>query len=454
MSVTNSPNMGLIIPTVGSEPGPDYADDINASLTLVDLHDHSPGKGVQITPAGLNINDDLDFNGNFAIDVAGVELEAQSSTPDIFTVYANGLDLYYVDGLGNNIRMTQSGGVAGTPGSIANLVPPATATYVSGSKTFVWQSGVSIAANMDAASLLMRNITPNSTFALTLQPPAALSQNYSITLPALPGVNSFMQISSLGVISNTIPISHGLTDDNIEVGTQIPLPIQTVTTTDTVSLTSGIVLCDSAGGAYTVTLYTAVGHSGRVVRLKKTTSDFSVITVSGTSLTTTLNTIGEEIEVYSDGSAWVVLQRVIPDAWTSYTPTIGAGFGTPSNVAFYYRRSGSVLEVRGSLTTGTVAAALSAISVPSGLALDTGVIGITNTTGNAGTLVGDFSCTGAAGASGRICTATSTSTTDVYNGSSFSAANPLTPGAGLGSVTLASGSVYSARFAVPISGWN
>ena len=36
MSFTNSPNMNLPIPTVGGEPGPNYATDVNSSLTLVD----------------------------------------------------------------------------------------------------------------------------------------------------------------------------------------------------------------------------------------------------------------------------------------------------------------------------------------------------------------------------------------------------------------------------------
>lgn len=200
MSNTISPNMNLVIPGVGTEPGPEYGFDLNASLTLVDQHDHTAGKGVQISPAGININSDLSFGGNFAIDLAGLTLIAQNSTPDESTIYQSGVDLYFVDALGNNIRITESGGVAGTPGSISNLVAPASATYVSGSSTFVWQSNTNIAANMDFGAALLRNLSPNSTYALTLQPPS-LSSNYTITLPTIPASQKIMTMDNSGIQS-------------------------------------------------------------------------------------------------------------------------------------------------------------------------------------------------------------------------------------------------------------
>lgn len=231
---TNTPNMSLPIPAVGNEPGPDYAVDVNNALTLVDSHDHSPGKGVLITPSGLNISDDLPFNNNFAINLAGANFLAQGSTPSINTVYVSGVDLFFVDGLGNNIRVTQSGGVAGTPGSITNLIPPASATYVPSSKTFVWQSGVNAAANMDFASAIFRNITPNSTFGITMSAPASLGSNNSITLPLQPASKKFLTMTSAGVqaadtdvdnstiviASNTLKVpTSGITNNEIAVGT-------------------------------------------------------------------------------------------------------------------------------------------------------------------------------------------------------------------------------------------
>lgn len=201
MSSTITPNMNLIVPTVGQEPGPDYATDVNSSLTIIDQHDHSNGSGVQIQPSGLNINSNLNIHDNFLTFVGGITLQAQLSTPGVNTIYESGNNLYFVDGIGNNIQITANGGVAGTPGSIANLVAPASASYVAGNQTFVWQSNTNIAANMDFGAAIMRNLSPNSTFALTLQPPAALSNDYSITLPTLPPAQQIMTLDNSGNMS-------------------------------------------------------------------------------------------------------------------------------------------------------------------------------------------------------------------------------------------------------------
>lgn len=201
MSYTLSPNMFLRIPTVGSDAGPDYANNLNFDLlSIIDTHDHTSGKGVQITPAGLNINTDLNMNSHSLTDAAGILLVAQSVTPTSNTIYEAGVDLYFVDGLGNNVRITQSGALAGTPGSISGLVAPASASYVPGSQTFIFQSNTSIAANIDAASYLFRNISPNSTFAITVAPPAALSSNYSLQLPTIPVAESFMSLDTSGIM--------------------------------------------------------------------------------------------------------------------------------------------------------------------------------------------------------------------------------------------------------------
>lgn len=206
--------MNLPVPIVSIAPGPEYAQDVNDSLTLVDAHDHSLGSGVQITPAGMNINDTLSLQNNFLTNIAGLTLTAQGSTPGIGTIYESGVDLYYVDGLGNNVRITQSGGVAGSPGSISNLTSPASASYVAGTSTFVWQSNTNIAANMDFGSAILRNLSPNSTFGLTLAPPT-LGSDYTLTLPTIPASESFVTLTNVGIFNATIPKANGITASNI-----------------------------------------------------------------------------------------------------------------------------------------------------------------------------------------------------------------------------------------------
>lgn len=200
----NSNNMNLPIPVVSVAPGPEWASYLNACLTLVDLHDHSPGNGVAITPSGLNINSDLEFNENNLTLVRSARFSAQdvvfSDPTDLLCVYVVDEDLYFSDGSGNQVRITQSGGVAGSPGSISNLVAPASAAYVSANDTFVWESDATIPANMDFASAIFRNLSAGS-FGLTLQPPAAMASDTTLTLPTLPASTRILSMTTGGAMA-------------------------------------------------------------------------------------------------------------------------------------------------------------------------------------------------------------------------------------------------------------
>lgn len=209
--------MQLIIPGVGTEQGPDYAFDINASLTLIDQHNHSAGSGVAITPNGLNISSDLSFISNNAIDVRSMRFTPQTSAlalpTDLGCVYESGVDLYYNDGSGNQIRLTQGGSIVGTAGSITGL-PSGTASASYSSGTFVWQAATSTPANMDFASAILRNNVANSK-GLTLSPPNAMATDYSLSLPSIPAATQFVSIDTSGNISGYVNIAGGLTTTNL-----------------------------------------------------------------------------------------------------------------------------------------------------------------------------------------------------------------------------------------------
>lgn len=204
MGFNLSTNMNLPVPQVGNEAGPQYAQDVNNCLTLVDAHNHSPGYGIQITPNGLNINTDLPINSNNLTLVRTLRLASQGApltgVSDIGCIYEVVNDLYFNDGLGNNIRLTQAGAVAGTSGSISGLVPPASAAYVSVSNTFVWQSNTNVAANLDARSIILRTNAVSSP-GLTLSPPPTIGSDYSISFPVLPGSNLPVSIDNTGTMS-------------------------------------------------------------------------------------------------------------------------------------------------------------------------------------------------------------------------------------------------------------
>lgn len=204
-----SPNMNLPVPIVGIDAGPDWANNLNACLNQIDAHNHTSGYGVQIPPGGLNINADLTFQSNNATALRSSRFTAQlvplstSSSSDIGCVYVSGYDLYYNDIVGNQVRITSGGGVAGSPGSITNLTAPASATYVSANQTFVWQSNTNVPANLDAASIILRNLTVNSK-GLTLAPPSGMAADYSLILPALPLTTKILGCDSSGNINANV----------------------------------------------------------------------------------------------------------------------------------------------------------------------------------------------------------------------------------------------------------
>lgn len=224
------------IPTV--ETGPQYATDLNSCLTTIDSHDHSSGKGTFVTPAGLNINQDLSFVGNNSTNLRSVRFTAQASpislSSDLGCLYVSGVDLYYNDENGNQIQMTKSGSIAGAVGTISGLVPPASLSYVSGTQTFVFQSTTATPANLDSGSIILRDITANSK-GITLSAPAALGSNYTFTLPSSTpsGSSGYLAVNNTGNMfyaSQTINITnwtiypltiHGATDPSTSNGNLI-----------------------------------------------------------------------------------------------------------------------------------------------------------------------------------------------------------------------------------------
>lgn len=78
MPQPNTPNMGLTPPTVGGDSGT-WGTETNSNWSLIDAHDHSSGKGVKITPLGININADLSFVGNNATTLRSARLSSQAA---------------------------------------------------------------------------------------------------------------------------------------------------------------------------------------------------------------------------------------------------------------------------------------------------------------------------------------------------------------------------------------
>lgn len=336
--------MGLIVPRVSSTSGPTYAAEINTSLTTVDSHNHTTGQGVPIPSSGININSDLSFNSFNAtlvntVRFSSVATPISATNPNLGCIYEAGVDLYYNDGNGNQIRLTQSGALAGTPGSIASLVSPASATYVSANSKFVWQSAANVAAIMDFRSAIFRTASAGSN-GITLAAPPTIPSSYNLALPTIGSSTSFMSLDTSGNMAPSVAVSGGIATANIangavtrgkqaSVGQQIASAPGQFSTTSTSPVAIG-------------SLSVAISTTGRPVMVFLTASD-GVGTLSAEQTGAGGQTeIGGAVQIQRDGvdisatifrtlnSVATVNQVTVPPASVLYLDPVGSGTYTYS----------------------------------------------------------------------------------------------------------------------------
>jgi hypothetical protein len=348
--------MNLPVPVVGVDPGPDWATQINNCLALIDSHTHTTGSGVQINPSGININADLSFAGNNLTLVRSTRFQNQTSTlsgvSDLNCAYSSGTagDLYYNDGSGNRIRLTQSGSIVGTTGSIGGLVSPASATYIPASQKFVWQSAANTAANLDCGSVIFRNITASS-YGLTLAPPSSLALNYTITLPAIPAASgNFLTIDTSGNISSNVKI-----DGTTLLNTSNTIAVQASQLVDnsTTAASSNQIIVKDAGitaakmAANSVATASIIDANVTTAKLDATVQsniakawvNFSLenlsgtYTQSGTTVTVSITShgmvAGQKFYItFSSGTAVAGFYTIVTAATNSFTYTAGTSLST------------------------------------------------------------------------------------------------------------------------------
>lgn len=123
MSVT--PNMNLTLPTVSTTLGPLWASQLNTALETISDHDHTSGKGKQITTAAINIDADLDISLNRLVNVQATKFDdlaaALTGAPNAASVNVSGGDLYFTNGSGVAVQITDGGSVITTPASIESM---------------------------------------------------------------------------------------------------------------------------------------------------------------------------------------------------------------------------------------------------------------------------------------------------------------------------------------------
>lgn len=198
---TTSPNMGLTVPVASTgatgtgDPGPGYASNISTDLSsLIDAHDHSSGKGVQVTPAGLNINADLNINSNNLTSVRAARFTSQASGlvlgGDVSELYVKSGDLWYVNSAGTQLQITAGAGLAtGTVGATGVQGPAGVTGVFQGSvgqPTAIWQPTGAYSGTYDVLSYLVT------------------SQNSSGTITGVPVSYSIKKAYVASVLANIV----------------------------------------------------------------------------------------------------------------------------------------------------------------------------------------------------------------------------------------------------------
>lgn len=123
---TTTSNMQLVLADVSVTTGPQWAQILNTALGRVDLHDHSSGNGVQITPTGININAALDFNSYDLLDALSVSLSSQAfaTTTKTGSLQRIGTNLWWVNSSGVAVQITSGSSVVSTgSGALTASVP-------------------------------------------------------------------------------------------------------------------------------------------------------------------------------------------------------------------------------------------------------------------------------------------------------------------------------------------
>lgn len=185
--------------------------------------------------------------------------------------------------------------------------------YTDGSNWFTGFDKAVVAANLSAraANTVITNNTASSAA------PAALAMGASTVLARL----------AAGNIVAATPT---------EINTLLTVAATTTKTSNyTVLTTDTFIPCDASGGSLTVTLYTAVGNSGRVVTIKKMDSTLTQeVTIEGDGTETIdgalnykLDTQYESITLVSDGANWLIGNSlsVLNKYFVSSEQTITAG---------------------------------------------------------------------------------------------------------------------------------
>lgn len=203
------PNMGLITPTLGGDSGT-WDDKINACFALVDAHDHTSGKGVQVPVAGININADFAMAGQAVTGLGSVAFNAVTAlTTGSKRLFVSSADneLYWRTNSGTNVKLTSGtsinttlvGGITGDYSTVGAAV-----AYDDANKRYTFKTQTSTWARMASGPVRIYEYNTTESVYVEQAVDAALAASYTVTWPAaLPAAAAFVLIDNTGAVSFT-----------------------------------------------------------------------------------------------------------------------------------------------------------------------------------------------------------------------------------------------------------
>jgi hypothetical protein len=174
-------------------------------------------------------------------------------------------------------------------------------------------------------------------------------------------------------------------------GTAAAPSVANKTANYTLTTSDSTITATATGGAFSLTLPTAVGNSGLTFNLVRTDQTLAnIITIATTSsqligsygTSVTLATQDESWQLQSDGANWVVLRHYIPSNWISY-PIVMGGL-VPSDEGTFWRRCGDSIEIKSTFAVGSPSGTAMTFALPSGLSHDASKLSTTTNTNSTG----------------------------------------------------------------------
>jgi len=215
MPATILPYMNLVLPEVGVTIGPDWATALNNNvLAYIDSHTHTLGAGRSLPLTALVASNwnfgkyaitKLNSTGYDTVTIDPVELQS---------VYSKSGELFFKDGSGNLVQITQGGSVLSVAGNsitvdVGAVTAPTFFYTDSGALTGVlqlWEKKASpyVRANLVCSDLTIYEHAASIDEGVTIKSPSGLVASYSLTLPSsLPASTSILALTSAGIIAPT-----------------------------------------------------------------------------------------------------------------------------------------------------------------------------------------------------------------------------------------------------------